>query len=155
MSQQPARPTADAVVPMTPIGYVVTEYAKPQQAPPQATLAYEDQGRVVLFEPYAPGLDGLAPGWYVWLLTWLHDQTEEETTPLRVVPRGWEKSGRTTGVYATRTPNRHNRIGLSLVRIRDVKENVLYFDGVDLVDGTPVLDIKPYSTTSDTPPEDD
>ncbi|OAR23398.1 tRNA-Thr(GGU) m(6)t(6)A37 methyltransferase TsaA [Streptomyces sp. ERV7] len=140
---------------MSPIGYVVTEYARPQQAPPQATLAYGDQGRVVLYDPYAAGLDGIAEGWYVWLLTWLHDQTDEETAPLQVVPRGWEKSGRTTGVYATRTPNRHNRIGLSLVRVREVKGNVLHFDGVDLVNGTPVLDIKPYSPTSDTPPENE
>ncbi|MFI1101971.1 tRNA (N6-threonylcarbamoyladenosine(37)-N6)-methyltransferase TrmO [Streptomyces melanogenes] len=152
MSQPPAPLGADAVVPLSPIGYVVTDYARPQETPPQATLAYGDQGHVVLYEPYAGGLDGIAEGWYAWLLTWLHDQTEEETAPLQVVPRGWEGSGRTTGVYATRTPNRHNRIGLSLVRVREVKGNVLHFDGVDLVNGTPVLDIKPYSPTSDTPP---
>ncbi|MFK8906256.1 tRNA (N6-threonylcarbamoyladenosine(37)-N6)-methyltransferase TrmO [Streptomyces sp. YS-3] len=154
MSQPTAPLGADAVVPLSPIGHVVTEYVRPQQAPPQATLAYGDQGQVVLYEPYAAGLDGVAEGWYVWLLTWLHDQTDEEAAALRVVPRGWEESGRTTGVYATRTPNRHNRIGLSLVRVREVKGNVLHFDGVDLVNGTPVLDIKPYSPTSDTPPED-
>ncbi|MCT2590996.1 tRNA (N6-threonylcarbamoyladenosine(37)-N6)-methyltransferase TrmO [Streptomyces sp. N2-109] len=145
---------ADRVVSMSPIGYVETGYALPRDAPPQATMAYGDQGRAVVFERFAEGLAGLSAARHVWLLTWLHQQTDEETTPLRVVPRAWEGSGRTTGVYATRTPNRHNRIGLSLVRVSAVEDNIVYFYGVDLADGTPVLDIKPWSPGSDTPPEE-
>ncbi|MEY9928647.1 tRNA-Thr(GGU) m(6)t(6)A37 methyltransferase TsaA [Catenulispora sp. GP43] len=143
----------DTEIAMTPIGYVQTRYLRVQDAPPQATMAYGERGRIVVFDDFVAGLDGLRAGQYVWLLTWLHDQTDEEAAPLRCVPRGWSDSGRTTGVYATRTPNRHNRIGMSLVRLGGIGEGALLFEGVDLVHGTPVLDIKPYSTESDTPPE--
>lgn len=153
MPGPPLRPDAGATVPLSPIGYVETGYAHSGQTPPQSTLAYGEQGRVVLFERFAEGLRGLAAPQHVWLLTWLHDQSVEQSAPLQVVPRGWEGTGRTTGVFSTRAPHRHNRLGLSLVRLRAVEGNVVCFDGVDLVDGTPVLDIKPWSSTSDLPPE--
>jgi tRNA-Thr(GGU) m(6)t(6)A37 methyltransferase TsaA len=89
---------------------------------------------------------------YIWLLTWLHAQNDDQTRPLHAVPRSLEGTGQTRGVFATRTPNRHNRIGLSLVRVLSVSGNVVHFEGVDLVNGTPVLDIKPWSRGADTPP---
>lgn len=153
MPEPPVRPDAGTAIPMSPIGYVTTQFARPQDAPPQAGLATQEQGSLLVADRFAPGLSGLRAGQFVWLLTWLHQQTDEETEPLRVVPRGWEGSGRDTGVYATRTPNRHNRIGLSLVRLRAVEDGVLHFAGVDLVDGTPVLDIKPWSDACDVPPQ--
>lgn len=152
MPEPPVRPDAGTGISLSPIGYVATAFARPGDAPPQAGLATGEHGRVLVEDRFAPGLSGLRGGQYVWLLTWLHDQTDEETEPLRVVPRGWEGTGRDTGVYATRTPNRHNRLGLSLVRLRDVEDGVLHFSGVDLVDGTPVLDIKPWSDACDVPP---
>ncbi|MGW0767401.1 tRNA (N6-threonylcarbamoyladenosine(37)-N6)-methyltransferase TrmO [Streptomyces sp. NPDC002676] len=152
MKNAPVHPDADMTMSVSPIGYVTTDFRRPQDAPPQATMAYASQGRVVVFDRFAGGLEGLFSGQHVWLLSWLHSQTDEEAAPLRLTPRGWANTGRTTGVYSTRTPNRHNRIGLSLVRIREVHADALDFEGVDLVDGTPVLDIKPYSHGSDTPP---
>ncbi len=137
---------------MSPIGHVETGYPRPEVTPPQATENYGEPGRVVLDERFADGLDGLAQSRYVWLLTWLHAQDDADTAPLRVVPRGLEGTGQTRGVYATRTPNRHNRIGLSLVQVLAVRGNVVEFRGVDLVNGTPVLDIKPWSRGADVPP---
>ena len=135
-----------------PIGVVRTGYDRPGVTPPQATENPDEPGRVVLDERFVEGLDGLARHRYAWLLTWLHAQTDEEAYEMRVVPRGLEGTGQTRGVFATRTPNRPNRLGLSLVKLLDVTGNVIRFEGVDLVDGTPVLDIKPWSQGSDTPP---
>lgn len=138
---------------LRPIGYVATDYANPSEAPPQATEAYGDSGYVVLCEPFAAGLTGLRRDQHVWLLTWLHDQPEEDTTDMLVVPRSMERTGGRTGVFATRSPHRYNRLGLSLVRITDIRDNVVHFRGVDLVSGTPVLDIKPWAGC-DMPPRD-
>lgn len=51
-----------------------------------------------------------------------------------------------TGVFSTRSPKRPNGIGLSIVKFTKIEENKLEFQGVDMIDGTPVLDIKPYSS---------
>jgi tRNA (adenine37-N6)-methyltransferase len=151
-----ADPTADAgvhpPVQLSPIGYVVSEFSTPQDAPPQATEAYDQRGQVILYERFAAGLDGLQAQRYVWLLTWLHAQPEEATTEMLVVPRSMEATGGRKGVYATRSPHRHNRLGLSLVQVVNVAGNVLDFRGVDLVSGTPVLDIKPWYEGTDSPP---
>jgi tRNA (adenine37-N6)-methyltransferase len=139
-------------VELVPIGYVLTDFADPAEAPPQATEAFAERGRVVLFDRFAAGLTGLQGHPYVWLITWLHAQPDEQTAEMLVVPRSMEDSGGRTGVYATRSPHRHNRLGLSLVRVRAVHGNSLDFDGVDLVSGTPVLDIKPWYRGTDSPP---
>jgi tRNA-Thr(GGU) m(6)t(6)A37 methyltransferase TsaA len=134
---------------LAPIGVVRTGYDRPAVTPPQSSENADEPAELVLREDFA---DGLGAHRYAWLLTWLHDQTDEEANEMRVVPRGLEGTGQTRGVFATRTPNRPNRLGLSLVRILAVEGNVIRFAGVDLVDGTPVLDVKPWSQSSDTPP---
>jgi tRNA-Thr(GGU) m(6)t(6)A37 methyltransferase TsaA len=141
------------IITLRPIGYVATDYTDPLDAPPQASEAYGESGHVVVHEPFVTGLTGLRRDQHVWLLTWLHAQPEDYTTDMLVVPRSMERTGGRTGVFATRTPHRHNRIGLSLVRITDIRDNMVYFRGVDLVSGTPVLDIKPWAGC-DTPPRD-
>lgn len=147
MLKEPVQP-----IELVPIGYVQTGFTDPGDVPPQATEAYSERGRVVLYDRFAPGLTGLQGHPYVWLISWLHAQPAEQTTEMLVVPRSMEATGGRTGVYATRSPHRHNRIGLSLVRVRAVEGNVLEFDGVDLVSGTPVLDIKPWWRGTDSPP---
>jgi len=141
------------IITLWPIGYVTTDYADPSKAPPQATEAYGESGHIVLHEEFATGLTGLRRDQHVWLLTWLHAQPEEDTTDMLVVPRSMERTGGRTGVFATRSPHRYNRIGLSLVRITEIRDNVVHFRGVDLVSGTPVLDIKPWAGC-DMPPHD-
>jgi len=150
--QQPPSPDVHPPVRLEPIGYVVTDYTEPQDAPPQSTIATGEHGRVVLYEQYTDGLMGLQGHPYVWLLTWLHAQPEEQTADMLVVPRSLEGTGQRRGVFATRSPHRHNRIGLSLVRVENIVGNVIDFYGVDLVTGTPVLDIKPWHRGTDTPP---
>ena len=76
---------------------------------------------------------------HVWLVTWLHLNGPRHRPMVRP-PRG----GRKRGVLATRAPHRPNPIGLSAVRLLRVDGLVLHVQGVDLIDGTPVLDLKPY-----------
>ncbi len=60
--------------------------------------------------------------------------------------------GDKVGLFATRTPHRPNPIGLSLVKLERIKDGVLYFSGIDLLDGTPILDVKPYLPPTDSVP---
>ena len=152
MFPQSASPEVHPPVRLDPIGYVITDYTEPRSTPPQASEASEKPGRVVLYEQYADGLTGLKGVPYIWLLTWLHAQPEEQTTDMLVVSRSLEGTGQRTGVFATRSPHRHNRIGLSMVRVENITGNVIAFYGVDLVTGTPVLDIKPWVRGIDAPP---
>lgn len=63
-------------------------------------------------------------------------------------------NGLRTGVFASRSPHRPNAIGLSLVKIKNIIDDTIYFTGVDMIDGTPVLDIKPYIPHYDNPIDD-
>jgi tRNA-Thr(GGU) m(6)t(6)A37 methyltransferase TsaA len=126
------------------IGRVETGYPSVVETPPQAPENAAEPGRVVVFDEYREGLDGLEEYPYVWLLSWLHGQSAEEAGQLRVVPRGLTGTGQTRGVFATRAPNRPSPLGMSLVRLVRVDGNVVHFEGVDLADGTPILDIKPW-----------
>ena len=87
----------------------------------------------------APGLRDLRPGDEVLVLTWL-DQGNRDV--LSVHPRG-DASRPITGVFATRSPDRPNPIGLHAVRIEAVEEDAITVEGLEAIDNTPVLDIKP------------
>ncbi len=91
-----------------------------------------------MFTAYAAGLRDLEGFEYVILLTYMHQATSE---PLEVVPF---LDSVAHGVFATRSPIRPNRIGLSVVRLIAIQGSTLRFEGTDMLDGTPVLDIKPY-----------
>lgn len=91
-----------------------------------------------MFPAYAAGPRDLEGFEYVILLTYMHQATSE---PLEVVPF---LDSVAHGVFATRSPIRPNRIGLSVVRLIAIQGSTLRFEGTDMLDGTPVLDIKPY-----------
>jgi tRNA-Thr(GGU) m(6)t(6)A37 methyltransferase TsaA len=137
-----------AALPLTPIGHLETAYAQAGAAPPQASLS-ESVARVVLDGAYVDGLLGLDRYPHLWLLTWLHAQPD--VRPLQLVPRATEATGEVQGVFASRAPVRPNPIGLSLVRQLGVDGNVITVAGTDLLDGTPVLDIKPWFADCDLP----
>lgn len=133
-----------------PIGYLETEHTDPAVAPSQAFDSHA-VARAVIDDRFVDGLLGLEQYPYVWLLTWLHDQPGQ--VPLRLVPRVKEKSGEIQGVFASRSPQRPSAIGLSLVRVLRVDGNVITFAGIDVLDGTPLLDIKPWFADCDVPPD--
>jgi tRNA (adenine37-N6)-methyltransferase len=135
------------------IGVVRTSHHELDTTPIQAGLNRAEQGTIEIAEPYRDGLDGLADFDYAWLLAWLHLRCDPDgDPPLRQVPILLRRQQRTMGIFATRGPRRVNPVGLSLIQLLQVTAEAVVFAGVDLLDGTPVVDLKPYVTRFDRPP---
>jgi tRNA-Thr(GGU) m(6)t(6)A37 methyltransferase TsaA len=128
----------------TPIGVVRTPFATHAGMPIQTVAARGVVGRVELDPAYEPALADLDGFTHLHLITYL-DRTGPAS--LRVTPY---LDTVERGVLATRSPKRPNPIGLSLVRLVRIEGAVLHVEELDLLDGTPLLDIKPY-----VPPFDD
>ncbi|MBB6576985.1 tRNA-Thr(GGU) m(6)t(6)A37 methyltransferase TsaA [Comamonas odontotermitis] len=125
------------IITMRPIGTIRSPFHSTQGMPIQTVAAADAEGELEVFEAFAAGLRDIEGFAYLILLTHLHQATEK----LEVVPFMDTESH---GVFATRAPARPNRIGLSIVQLVQVHGHVLRFRGNDMLDGTPVLDIKPY-----------
>jgi tRNA-Thr(GGU) m(6)t(6)A37 methyltransferase TsaA len=131
-----------------PIGVVHTPFHERLQAPRQPRAAAGVEGTIELFpgRHFEDALADLA-GWeYIWVLFWFH--RNHGWRPKVLPPR----STRRRGLFATRTPHRPNPIGLSVLRLLGVSGLTLRVADVDLLDGTPVLDIKPYVAWTDAIP---
>jgi len=128
---------------MSTIGIVRTPHTDPAETPVQPRFARGVAGRVELDPDLADGLDGIEPGSHVYLVSFLD---RSRGFDLRLMPHFGDEE---RGVFATRSPRRPNPIGLSLVRVVGRDGAVLHVENVDLLDGTPLLDIKPYSGRSD------
>jgi tRNA-Thr(GGU) m(6)t(6)A37 methyltransferase TsaA len=139
--------------PLPVIGVVRTAHTSPETTPVQSSLNLGEEGVLELDERYVEGLEGLAGFDYLWLITWLgrDGDTVGPDAPLKRVPYLLQRQQREMGVFATRGPRRINPIGLSLVRLVEVDGHTVRFAGVDLVDGTPVIDLKPYAAQLDRP----
>ncbi|MFI5606451.1 tRNA (N6-threonylcarbamoyladenosine(37)-N6)-methyltransferase TrmO [Amycolatopsis sp. NPDC051903] len=132
---------------MPAIGFVRTARTELERTPVQAGANRGEEGVLEIAGEYVEGLAGLAAFDYAWLLSWL-DRPDRPTTSLTQVPYLLRREQRRMGIFAMRGPRRVNPIGLSLVRILGVEGREVRFAGVDLLDGTPVLDLKPYVTAS-------
>jgi len=129
-----------------PIGVIESPFSDPKGMPIQPTGEGAARGRAILDPQFAPGLADLSGFSHVILLYHFHRSPGPRlsVTPfLDDTPRG---------VFATRAPARPNPIGLSVVRLVSVEENVLVLDEVDVLDGTPLLDVKPYVPDFDSRP---
>jgi len=131
-------------VTFTPIGVVRTPFAEHEGMPIQTVAARSVAGRIELDPAYEDALADLDGFTHLHLITYLH---RTGGVSLRVTP--YLDTVR-RGVFATRSPKRPNPIGLSIVRLVRIEGAVIHIEEVDLLDGTPVLDIKPY-----VPPFDD
>ncbi|WP_159916948.1 tRNA (N6-threonylcarbamoyladenosine(37)-N6)-methyltransferase TrmO [Pantoea sp. 18069] len=120
-----------------PIGVVQSPFKTTTGMPIQTVASADAPARLEVFPEYAAGLRDIEGFEYLILITHLHQASEK----LEVVPF---MDTRSHGVFATRAPARPNRLGLSIVRLVRVQGNCLHFQGNDMLDGTPVLDIKPY-----------
>jgi tRNA-Thr(GGU) m(6)t(6)A37 methyltransferase TsaA len=135
------------------IGVVRTDRTSTIDTPVQAALNPDEEAVLELDPAYVDGLDGLDGFDYAWLLTWLGGAEPAPEPPnLRPVPFLLARRPRPIGIFATRGPRRINPIGLSLVRVVGVEGARVRFAGVDVIDGTPVLDLKPYVSKFDRPP---
>jgi tRNA-Thr(GGU) m(6)t(6)A37 methyltransferase TsaA len=127
-----------------PIGWVRSPLKERHQAPHQGRPAGVE-AELVVEETVLQGLDGIQAGDRLFVLCWFH-MADRKT--LRVHPRG-DPAIPKRGVFATRSPDRPNPIGLCLVDVLDVKGPVLKVRGLDAVDGTPVVDLKPHVSSLD------
>ncbi|RCK81079.1 MAG: hypothetical protein OZSIB_2456 [Candidatus Ozemobacter sibiricus] len=119
------------------IGIIHTPFQRPAGTPIQAKATLE-RGSIEIFPRYAEGLADLDGFSHIYLL-YVLDQMASPA--LKVTPF---LDGKEHGVFATRAPRRPNPIGLSIVRLLKVEGAHLEFEGADMLDGTPLLDIKPY-----------
>lgn len=126
-----------------PIGYIYSCFKEKFGTPRQAILSKGSYATIQLSDHVKPmeclvGLEGFS---HIWLI--YHFHLNQNTNYLaKIHPPRLE--GKKLGVLSTRSPHRPNSIGLSLVQLLSVDKNKIYVSGVDLVDGTPILDIKPY-----------
>ena len=123
---------------MRPIGYIHTPYTDPKGAPIQPRHGQGVTGTIEILPEFAEGLADLDGFSHIYLLFHFHLNTEYK---LKVTPF---LDDQLRGVFATRAPRRPNPIGLSLVRLIKIEGNILHIEAPDMVDGTPLLDIKPY-----------
>lgn len=132
---------------MKPIGVIRTPFPEPKGTPLEPSRAQGARGTVWIDAPFREALLDLEGFDRVWLLFWLHRSVEPKplVTPfLDVKPHG---------LFATRAPSRFNPIGLSAVRLLAVHKDRIEVADVDIVDGTPLLDLKPYIPEFDSFPE--
>lgn len=131
---------------LEPIGYLRTRQQVKFQAGHQPSAATEERNELELREGcgYEQALQDLAGVERVWLLWWFH--RNDSWRPLVLPPRG---SPRRRGVFATRSPHRPNPLGLTCVSLLGIAGRQLRLGPCDLVDGTPVFDLKPYVATHD------
>ena len=126
-----------------PIGIIHSPFTQPIGTPIQSALADGAEGWIELSAEFVPALRDLDGFDRIWLLYWFDrcaDVRLEVTPYLDQVSRG---------LFATRAPSRPNPIGLSPVRLTSVEKNILRIADVDILDGTPLLDIKPYAPRFD------
>jgi len=123
---------------MISIGVIHTPLTEKKSTPIQSSRS-EVAGIVEVFHQFQDGLDGIEEFSHIYLLYGFH-RSETEIS-LKVKPF---LDDRFHGIFTTRYPCRPNPLGLSVVQLIERRENLLYVKGVDMLDGTPLWDIKPY-----------
>jgi len=123
-----------------PIGVVHSPHKSVKGIPIQPVGAKGIKAEIELFEEYIEGLVDLGGFSHIILLYDFHKSSDYS---LKVTPFLDDEE---RGVFATRAPKRPNSIGLSVLKLNKIKVNRLYVENIDVLDGTPVLDIKPYSS---------
>ncbi len=134
-------PTGDEImveIKYKPIGVIHSQFKEPKGTPIQPLAAEGVSGTVEVFPEYVEGLKDLEDFSHIILIYHFHLSKKPS---LKVKPF---MDDQTHGVFSTRAPSRPNPIGISVVRLIAIERNILYIKDVDIVDGTLLLDIKPY-----------
>jgi len=143
---------ASGEISMQPIGHINTCFTYKNGTPRQATVSCSSKGRLTIskavFNNPEHSLIDLQQFSYVWILFYFHLNQNKGTKAKVKPPR---LNGLKTGVFASRSPHRPNAIGMTLAKLDEVVDDTLHFSGLDIVDGTPVLDLKPYIPDYDSP----
>lgn len=116
-------------------------------------LKSHDKTVLEVFPSFKDGLRGLDGFSHVWVFYWFdRNDSPEKRAILEVHPHG-DKAIPLMGVFATRSPNRPNLIGLSICKIKSVDQSGVTVDGIDAFDGSPIIDLKPYRPANDCVPD--
>ncbi len=123
---------------INPIGIIHSPHKSIEDMPIQPKGASEIAGHIIIDEKFIDGLQDLNGFSHIYLLYSFHEATRTEllVTPFMDTQK--------RGVFATRSPLRPNHIGISIVKVQRIEGNQVYVKGIDVLDGTPLLDIKPY-----------
>ncbi|KYN38895.1 Nef-associated protein 1 [Trachymyrmex septentrionalis] len=141
------------VLKLKPIGVISTWFPNKRATPRQPGICGKVPGKLTLYNSIFTNpdhaLQGLQDFSHMWILFHFHRNDSTHTRAKVAPPR---LNGIRTGVFSTRSPHRPCPIGLSLVKILKIENHTIYFEGVDMVNQTPVLDIKPYIPQYDNGP---
>ena len=121
-----------------PIGIIHTPFKKVKGMPIQSKGAKGIKGTIKLKKKYINGLLDLKKFSHIYLIYHFH---KSKGFKLRVIPF---LDSEPHGIFATRAPKRPNSIGISVVKLNRIRDNIIDIENVDMLDGTPLLDIKPY-----------
>ncbi len=120
------------------IGTIYTDFLEKAGVPIQATFGKSHEGRIIIKEEFKDGLKDLNEISHVFLIYHFNQHKDYQM----IVKPYMDETPR--GLFSTRAPKRPNGIGLSLVEILKIEDNIIYFKGVDMLNETPLLDIKPF-----------
>ena len=123
---------------MHPIGIIHSPYKESKNIPIQGIFKDDIEAWIELEDKYVKGLKDLDKFTYAIIIYYFHKSQREEVEGKPFLEQDKH------GIFAIRSPNRPNHIGLSIVKIKNIKGNKMYFTEVDILDGIPLLDIKPY-----------
>ncbi len=126
-----------------PIGVIHSAHTEPEKTPIQPVYSEGCEGRAEVFPEFAAGLRDVEGFSHIYLVYHMH-----KAGPTRLTVKPFLQDVE-RGVFATRAPCRPNPIGLSVVKLLRREGYILYLDAVDVLDGTPLLDIKPYTARFD------
>ncbi len=121
-----------------PIGIINSPFVNSCRSPRQAQIEGK-KGSIILNEEYCGGLVGLQDFSHIIVIYYFHRQAE-----IKLEVKPCFDPHQEHGIFATRFPARPNHIGISVLSLTSIKSNILYCADVDVLDGTPLLDIKPY-----------
>ncbi len=123
-----------------PVGFIRTQNRQLEGTPVQPAFAKEYTGKAEILLEYIAGLKDLE-GFSHLILIYVFDRNRKGDYKLHVKPY---LDDNVRGLFATRAPKRPNNIGLSVVKVEMIRNNAIFFSGADMLDNTPLLDIKPY-----------
>ena len=121
-----------------PIGYIETEYLNRDGVPAQGRDSNNSYGAIVIKAEFLEGILDLKPGDKLTVIFNFHKSNGFELTTIPC------KTNNPVGVFSTRSPDRPNSLGISLIEVIHIEDNVIKFKGADMLNGTPVIDIKPF-----------
>ena len=128
---------------LNPIGYVRNSVVNPKEAKWDGLIS-----KIIVYKKYEPALKRIDGHTYLFVIFWMHKTSKEERALLQLHP-GRQENFPLVGAFALRTPARPNPLGLGVVKLLNVNDNILQVEHLDALNGSPVLDIKPYDQSCD------